>query len=540
VKGNFKGSLHENVFIKETLSPAQHLYNYLYENNMLSKYDELAEYMDYPSVSELQNEMEIYDTMEAKMYDPEFHINKLGLSPEKYNIRRKELYLSPNEVEDLKDGFATSIALKNLLTKCDFQILDKPISEPSTQEKPSKTPISPSKPVERKPRPYDKPGYEKMFRSEPSAKKAFDALVKEDDEGYDEGMFIQEAIDRLINKLKSLPVGVASVEDEESDICLELDGECEEMKNFPFYTTCEYKVMQGDNQIAKLSVEMGDDDYFKTNLQVTGYEGKEEDYDVDEITEVTNMINNFLEKQNAVGLELEDITIPNAEGFENTDVTVEKDGVRADTMYFKFKDLPVDFLYEILSKLVDKFDNEEESKSKSEFTQMYESEKKKHYEKGFDALLKEEDNKRYENVRIQDALDRLVNKLKRLPTGVKSVEDEESDVYLELNGECEEMKSPPFHTICKYKIMQGDIKVALLNVEIGDDNYFKTKLYTTTYNPNVSMRCGKSGCEFYNKHNKLSGCYNFDDRRDCSISMKQRRKAKSKSKRGSNTNWYGI
>ena len=356
VKGNFKGNLHENVFIKETLSPAQHLYNYLYENNMLSKYDELAEYMDYPSVSELQNEMEIYDTMEAKMYDPEFHINKLGLSPEKYNIRRKELYLSPNEVEDLKDGFATSIALKNLLTKCDFQILDKPISEPSTQEKPSKSTIPPSKKPKKEP-PY-KAYATSLLGRDPvtNVDHYIDNNIREEDSEYDESLWIEDATNRLINKLKSLPVGVASVEDEKSDICLELDGECEEMKNFPFYTTCKYNLMQGDTKIGEVHVEMGDDDYFKANVKATGYEGEEEDYNVDEITEVTNMINDFLEKQKAVGLELENITIPNAKGFENTDVTVEKDAIRADTMYFKFENLPVKFLYELLNMLIQKFD----------------------------------------------------------------------------------------------------------------------------------------------------------------------------------------
>lgn len=282
LKGNFKGNLHENVFIKETLSPAQHLYNYLYENNMLSKYDELAEYMDYPSVSELQNEMEIYDTMEAKMYDPEFHIKNLGLSPEKYNIRRKELYLSPNEVEDLKSGFGTSIALRNLLNKCDFQILDKPISEPSTQEKqPSKPTIPPSKKPKKEP-PYSAYGKSLMGRNPVTNVDYYiDNNIREEDFEYDESLWIEDAANRLINKLKSLPVGVASVEDEESDICLELDGECEEMKYFPFYTTCKYNLMQGDTKIGEVDVEMGDDDYFKANVRATGYEGEGENYDID-------------------------------------------------------------------------------------------------------------------------------------------------------------------------------------------------------------------------------------------------------------------
>ena len=47
----------------------------------------------------------------------------------------------------------------------------------------------------------------------------------------------------------------------------------------------------------------------------------------------------------------------------------------------------------------------------------------------------------------------------------------------------------------------------------------------------ISKRCGKSICEFYNKHNAISGCFKFEDRTLCSISMKQRRKNKNKSKR---------
>jgi hypothetical protein len=59
-------------------------------------------------------------------------------------------------------------------------------------------------------------------------------------------------------------------------------------------------------------------------------------------------------------------------------------------------------------------------------------------------------------------------------------------------------------------------------------------------NPNISMRCGKSSCEFHNKHNKVSGCHKFDDRRNCSLSMKQRRKTKNKSKNRDSVNWYGC
>jgi hypothetical protein len=66
-------------------------------------------------------------------------------------------------------------------------------------------------------------------------------------------------------------------------------------------------------------------------------------------------------------------------------------------------------------------------------------------------------------------------------------------------------------------------------------------LLAAVLNPKVSMRCGKGSCEFYNKHDKISGCKKFDDRRKCSTSNKQRRKAANNSRRrGDTTNWYGC
>ena len=46
----------------------------------------------------------------------------------------------------------------------------------------------------------------------------------------------------------------------------------------------------------------------------------------------------------------------------------------------------------------------------------------------------------------------------------------------------------------------------------------------------VSKRCGKGNCDFYDKHNKLSGCYLFDDRINCSSSMQNRKRAANKSR----------
>lgn len=57
----------------------------------------------------------------------------------------------------------------------------------------------------------------------------------------------------------------------------------------------------------------------------------------------------------------------------------------------------------------------------------------------------------------------------------------------------------------------------------------------------ISKRCGRGTCEFYDKHNKISGCKKFDDRKECSLSMRQRKKVATKSRnRGDTTNWYGI
>lgn len=60
-------------------------------------------------------------------------------------------------------------------------------------------------------------------------------------------------------------------------------------------------------------------------------------------------------------------------------------------------------------------------------------------------------------------------------------------------------------------------------------------------NKQISARCGKGTCEFYDKHNKISGCKKFEDRKDCPLSMEQRRKTTNKSRsKGDAINWYGC
>ena len=78
-----------------------------------------------------------------------------------------------------------------------------------------------------------------------------------------------------------------------------------------------------------------------------------------------------------------------------------------------------------------------------------------------------------------------------------------------------------------------------------DSKQTKTKpeLYTLlapVLNPKVSKRCGKGSCEFYNKHNKISGCKHFEDRRECSKSIKQRKQSANTSKNKPSVNWYGC
>jgi hypothetical protein len=46
----------------------------------------------------------------------------------------------------------------------------------------------------------------------------------------------------------------------------------------------------------------------------------------------------------------------------------------------------------------------------------------------------------------------------------------------------------------------------------------------------ISMKCGKLICRNYNE-NKHSKCDIYDDRRDCSVSMQQRRKNQYHSRR---------
>lgn len=60
LKERYTGQLNENLFTESQLPVHKHLYNYLYENNLLSKYNLVAEYMNYPKANTLF-EWESYD-----------------------------------------------------------------------------------------------------------------------------------------------------------------------------------------------------------------------------------------------------------------------------------------------------------------------------------------------------------------------------------------------------------------------------------------------------------------------------------------------
>lgn len=71
----------------------------------------------------------------------------------------------------------------------------------------------------------------------------------------------------------------------------------------------------------------------------------------------------------------------------------------------------------------------------------------------------------------------------------------------------------------------------------------KPELYALSspiFDPKISKRCGKGGCYFYNKHDPVSGCNTFKDRRKCSKSMQQRKKSANTSRKNPSINWFGC
>jgi hypothetical protein len=95
--GTKNNSLFESVR-KSDMLPAHHLYNFLYENNALSKYVDLAEEIDYPSSRDLYPSEEEYLTSADNLLD------LLKFPPE--NVNRKEgiIYTKDGTLDGLSWG----------------------------------------------------------------------------------------------------------------------------------------------------------------------------------------------------------------------------------------------------------------------------------------------------------------------------------------------------------------------------------------------------------------------------------------------------
>lgn len=115
IKRQFKGVLNKNLFesVSKDLSPAQHLYNFLYEHNLLSKYDQVAEYMNYPTITQL-NEQPFYSG-EPNEQDL---IKIMNLPKDK--IKGKTIILSDDELANL--SIIKLGALKSLKKDYDYDV----------------------------------------------------------------------------------------------------------------------------------------------------------------------------------------------------------------------------------------------------------------------------------------------------------------------------------------------------------------------------------------------------------------------------------
>lgn len=115
IKRQFKGVLNKNLFesVSKDLTPAQHLYNFLYEHNLLSKYDQVAEYMNYPTITQL-NEQPFY----SGEPDEQDLIKIMNLPKDK--IKGKTIILTDDEFANL--SIIKLGALKSLKRDYDYDV----------------------------------------------------------------------------------------------------------------------------------------------------------------------------------------------------------------------------------------------------------------------------------------------------------------------------------------------------------------------------------------------------------------------------------
>ena len=68
IQNKFSGILKESCFRRPTLTKAHHLYNYLFEHNLLSKYSQLAENCGYPTTKQdLDEDADHFDFGESEL-----------------------------------------------------------------------------------------------------------------------------------------------------------------------------------------------------------------------------------------------------------------------------------------------------------------------------------------------------------------------------------------------------------------------------------------------------------------------------------------
>jgi hypothetical protein len=121
IKRKFNGLINKNLFESASinLSPAHHLYNFLYEHNLLSKYNQVAEYMNYPNITSLNEAA--FDSGEPNEQDL---LRILNLPKDK--IKNKTIIIDKNELNNL--SIIKSGAIKSLKKDYDYKV-DEP--EPS-------------------------------------------------------------------------------------------------------------------------------------------------------------------------------------------------------------------------------------------------------------------------------------------------------------------------------------------------------------------------------------------------------------------------
>lgn len=108
---------------KSSLTPAHHLYNFLYEHNALSKYIQLAEEIDYPSGRDL------YPSDHDYFGSADSIIDMLKLPEDKVNKKERIIYTKDGTSDEFSWG--KSMMISQLIKRFGYK-LEKEENKPST------------------------------------------------------------------------------------------------------------------------------------------------------------------------------------------------------------------------------------------------------------------------------------------------------------------------------------------------------------------------------------------------------------------------